>query len=318
MRRPERIEQAVAKLRRVSDEQLASQSQSPAAQALFEEVTSMDRDPQSTLVTVRPHRRRRRLVLAAAAAAVAAAAVFGVSLALRQAPPAGAAVQFRSSGGFIVATVQDPYAGAQQRLDAAFAAHDLDIHLKLVPVSPSMVGSVVYMGSSAGAGDIGVLYSRTRQAPGGPLPVGLRIPVDFKGQADIVLGRAARAGETYVSAGDAFAPREALHGSGLVGMRVSAAVVKLRELGLTAEWRDKKAAPAGAAPQPVPSPTAQARRRRPPPALQARRLPRLRRRRGHLAGRDPGSIPDNWVTGAVPLAAGKVLIFTQAQRPATR
>ena len=312
-RRSKRIDNAVAKLARVGDEQLASLSQSPAAQALFEEVTAVERTSPAnatTQVPARSPRRRLRVAVTVAALAVGAAVAFGIVTELHQAPPADAAVEFRTSGSFIVATVENPYA-AERQLDAAFAAHGLNITLKLVPVSPSLVGSVVYMGSSAGASGIGVLYSTTKQAPGGPLPIGLRIPADFKGQADIVLGRAARPGETYISTGDAFAPGEVLHGSGLMGMRVSAALVKLRALGLSAEWRDLRPVKPvkGSLPAPVASPTSGAS---PAPGVSGSPASE------ESLAVDPQTILNNVVIGADPLAPGKVLILTQAQKVSTR
>jgi hypothetical protein len=306
--RPEQIDDVVAKLARVDDEQLASLSQSPAAQALFEEVTAVEHtSPASDPVPTKSPRRRLRIAVVVAALAVVSAVAFGIVADLRQAPPAAAAVEFRTSGSFIVATVENPFA-AERQLDAAFAAHELNITLKLVPVSPSMVGSVVYMGSSADASEIGVLYSKTKQAPGGPLPIGLRIPVDFKGQADIVLGRAARPGETYVSTGDAFAPGEVLHGSGLMGMRVSAALIKLRALGLSAEWRDLRVVkPAkGGLPTPVASPA---------PGISPRPSSSATPVSEESVAVDPKDILNNVVIGADPLAPGRVLIFTQAQKP---
>jgi hypothetical protein len=256
-------------------------------------------------------------LVSVAVAVVVAAAAFGITSALRQTPPAAAAVEFRTSGDYIVAIIENPYAAAQQ-LDAAFAAYGLDITLKLVPVSPSMVGAVVYMGLPSGMGGIEVLYSPSRKAPGGPLPIGLRIPVDFKGHADIVLGRAARPGETYVSTGDAFAPGEALYGSGLLGMRVSEALVKLQALGLSAEWRDERSTgfTSGTLPTPVPSPTASpaptASPGAPSPSASSSPAPSS----GESVAVNPEDILNNWVTGADPLAPGKVLIFTSAQKPA--
>ena len=309
MRPTERIDQAVAKLGRISDEQLASLSHGPAAQALLQEVIAMDHDATESRASRRV-RQRRRLVFAVAAAAGVAALLFALTVALRPAPPAAAAVRFQTSGDYIVATVVDPYA-AEQQLDAAFAAHGLHITLKLVPVSPSMVGSVVYMGSSADASQIGVLYSKTKRAPGGPLPIGLRIPVDFKGSADIVLGRAAKPGETYVSTGDAFAPGEALHGSGLLGMQVSAALVKLQQLGLSAQWRALR--PAKPVPGSLATPTAS-----PAPGISPRPASSQTAAPEESVTVDPQTILNNWVIGADPVAAGRVLIFTQAQKPSAR
>lgn len=326
MRRSARIDHAVAKLDRLSNEQLAHLSQSPAAQALLREVTAMDHDAQARASRVSGGvRSRRRLIPVVAAAAGVTALVFALTIALRPAPPAAAAVQFRTSGQYIVATVVNPYA-AEQQLDAAFAAHGLQITLKLVPVSPSLVGSVVYMGSSADASQIGVLYSKTKQAPGGPLPIGLRIPVDFRGSADIVLGRAARAGETYVSTGDAFAPGEALHGSGLLGMQVSAALAKLRQLGLSAQWRVVQ--PAGGSVGNLPAPVASPAPGATPVVIPTPSpLPTGSPQAGASASPapggtsqyvDPSTILNYWVIGADPVAAGRVLIFTQAQKPSAQ
>ncbi len=311
MRPTERIDQAVAKLGRISDEQLASLSHGPAAQALLQEVVAMDHDATESRASRRV-RQRRRLVFAVAAAAGVAALLFALTVALRPTPPAAAAVRFQTSGDYIVATVVDPYA-AEQQLDAAFAAHGLHITLKLVPVSPSMVGSVVYMGSSADASQIGVLYSKTKQAPGGPLPIGLRIPIDFKGSADIVLGRAAKPGETYVSTGDAFAPGEALHGSGLMGMTVSEALVKLKALGLTAQWRDLRTVTPPKGDQPTPTPSPGGPQASPAPGASGAPTGSI-----ESLSVNPEDILTNVVTGAVPLAPGKVLIFTQAQKPTAR
>jgi hypothetical protein len=245
---------------------------------------------------------------------VVAAALLSITLALHNPAPAAAAVEFSRSDGYIVATVVNPYAAAQQ-LDAAFAAYGLDIDLKLVPVSPSLVGGVVYMDEPSGASGIETLSSPTREAPGGPLQVGLRIPVDFTGHADIDLGRAARPGETYVSAGDAFAPGEALYKSGLLGMRVREAVVRLEALGLTAEWRDQRAASSGL-PRPIPSPSASpAASASPTPVASSSPAPILMPASGESLAVSPQEIPDNWVTGAVPIAPGKVLIFTSKEKP---
>jgi hypothetical protein len=217
--RHDRIDAAVAKLGRTSDAQLMSVSQSPAAQALFEDVVAIgelqrasDAPHRSLSPRTRAPRRRARLVLATAAAAVVAvAAAFAIGVAMHQAPPAPAAVAFRGSGDYIVATVVNPNAAAQE-LRAAFAAHNLDIHLKLAPVSPDMVGSVVYMGTSAGPNAVEALDG---VAPGGSRPIGLRIPVGFRGHADIVLGRAAKPGEIYHSPGDALDGMRLVDASGV-------------------------------------------------------------------------------------------------------
>ncbi len=219
--RYEHVDEAVAKLGRTRDEQLISLSQSPAAQALFEDVVAIDelrragdaRRRSPSLRTGRP-RRRARFALAATAAAVVAVAVgFAFAPDVHRAPAAPAPVAFRHSGSYIVATVVNPNAAAPQ-LQAAFAAHNLNIHLKLAPVSPGMVGSVVYMGTM-GPSEIGTLSSAGSAGPGGSQPIGLLIPVGFKAYAEIVLGRAARPGEIYRSPGGALNGMRLLEASGV-------------------------------------------------------------------------------------------------------
>jgi hypothetical protein len=204
---------------------------------------------------------------------VVAAAAFGLTSALDDTAPAAAAVSFSRSDGYIVASVENPFAAAAQ-LHAAFVAHGLDIDLKLIPASPSVVGTVVFFDGPSEGPQIEPLTSSTRPSPGGMATVGLRIPDNFKGHASIYLGRSARPGEVYTSAGDGFAPGEALYKSGIQGMQVAAAARVVNGLGLTAQWRD------------------------------ARNL-----------DVQPQAIPDNRISGAVPLAPGKVLIFTSKEKP---
>jgi hypothetical protein len=219
--RYENTDEAVAKLGRTRDEQLISLSQSPAAQALFADVVAIDEVQRATDRPRRspsPHagrpRRRVRFALAATAAAVIAVAVgFAFAADVHRAPPTPAPVAFQSTGGYIVATVVNPNAAAQQ-LQAAFAAHNLNIHLKLAPVSPDMVGSVVYMGTM-GPSEIGTLSSTGSARQGGSPPIGLLIPVGFKAYADIVLGRAAKPGEIYRSPGGALNGMRLLEASGV-------------------------------------------------------------------------------------------------------
>jgi hypothetical protein len=219
--RYENIDEAVAKLGRTRDEQLISLSQSPAAQALFADVVAIDEVQRATdaprrspsLRAGRP-RRRARFALAATAAAVVAVAVgFAFAPDVHRAPQAPGPVAFRNTGGYIVATVVNPNAAAQE-LQAAFAAHDLNIHLKLAPVSPGMVGSVVYMGTM-GPSEIGTLSNAGNAGPGGSQPIGLLIPVGFKAYANIVLGRAAKPGEIYRSPGGALNGMRLLEASGV-------------------------------------------------------------------------------------------------------
>src|SRR5438105_2140487 len=229
------------------------------------------------------HRRpRRRWRVAAVVAAAVAGLVFGLPALLPSGAPGGArraaaAVSFTNDGRYIVAVITDPQADSAD-LRAAFQQHGLDIALQLLPVSPSLVGKVVFEDDSAdGNGSaIETLYDPNAgcTTPGGlECPIGLRIPVDFTGHATIALGRAAQPGEVYASSNDAWAPGEALHCSGLLGMTVQQALPVLAQRGLTAVWRSTDASI------------------------------------DNGNGIDPAIISDLYVTEATPLAEGQVFVW---------
>lgn len=104
--------------------------------------------------------------------------------------------------------------------------------MNLVPASPSIVGTVVYTGQSAGSSPIQTITAKGRCYTGGggaECPVGVRIPADFHGQAEIVFGRAARPGEQYEStAVSATVPGEVMHGLKFVGDTVTQVLALLR------------------------------------------------------------------------------------------
>ena len=173
-----------------------------------------------------------------AAAAVAIAAGLIVSSALRP-QAAGAGVAFRTvAHGDIIATVTDPFA-AESQLKAAFAEHGLDITVNLLPVSPSLVGTVVFISDSGGANAIQPLGRGSCVTGGGACSIGLKIPATFTGSGDITLGRPVKPGETYESTASAFAPGEVLHCSGLRGARVATALPILQADKLTLQWREQ-------------------------------------------------------------------------------
>lgn len=141
------------------------------------------------------------------------------------------ALSFTTSDGWITVIVRNPLAD-EARYRAEFAAHHLDITFNLVPASPSIVGTVVYTGQSAGSSPIQTITAKGRCYTGGggaECPVGVRIPADFHGQAEIVFGRAARPGEQYEStAVSATAPGEVMHGLKFVGDTVTQVLALLR------------------------------------------------------------------------------------------
>jgi len=184
-----------------------------------------------------------RLARQRVALAVLAACALGAALLLGARAGGGGAVAqaiaFRTEpGGEIIATVTEPFA-AQSTLDAAFARRGLRIKVTLLPASPGAVGTVVFVGESGRGGpQIEPLQGGRCLSGGGGCAIGVRIPGDFKGEAQIVLGRPARAGEPYDTSQSAFSPGEPLHCSGLLGARASVAAAALARTGLAVSWRE--------------------------------------------------------------------------------
>jgi hypothetical protein len=190
--------------------------------------------------------RRRWLAAVPAAAGIAAAALIAASAVHpgQETGPSGIgplkpdahALAFTRIGGYIDVIVRDPVAD-EASYNAEFKAHGLDITLSLVPVSPSLVGTVVFVGTSGPDGDsITTITAKGRCWTGGggnECPVGLKVPVGYHGQADFVFGRAARRGETYESTAPANAPGEAMYGMKYVGVRVARVLAMLRGRGVT-------------------------------------------------------------------------------------
>ena len=130
----------------------------------------------------------------------------------------------------VYAAYHGPVLGCPARYRAEFAQHHLRITLRLVPASPSLVGTVVYL-----SGDITPITAHGQcYTPGGgaACPVGVRVPANFHGQAEVVFGRAARPGERYESTASAFAPGELLHGMRITGDRVAQVLAMLRHRGV--------------------------------------------------------------------------------------
>lgn len=193
-------------------------------------------------------------VFAAAAVAVAVFANSPVGTETPLGPPPAQAVSFSTTpNGWIIATVTDPLA-AQKTLDADFAEHHLNITLKLIPVGPSLVGTVLdqsydsQLPNEPKRGAIQALDSHCGAAEV-HCQVGVRIWDGFTGSGEIDLGRPAQTGERYAYAPSLFAPGEVLHCSGLVGAPVSDISSVLQAHGWTvAQWHYSN--------KPVPAPPA--------------------------------------------------------------
>jgi hypothetical protein len=220
--------------------------------------------------------RRRWLAVPAVATAAAVAALAAITLASpapksalgpgagegrrtgQPAPVQAQVLSFTRHGRYLDVVVTNPLA-APAAYRAEFAAHHLNITLNLVPVSPSLVGTLVYMGVSQGAAGLSTITAQGRCWTGGggsACPVGVRVPADFRGSATITFGRAARPGEQYESAGSPTAPGEAMHGLTYQGAAVPVVLAMLRARHVSVpQYRYQSAAGGlcGSLPHPIPA-----------------------------------------------------------------
>ncbi|MEV5576701.1 hypothetical protein AB0L06_42310 [Spirillospora sp. NPDC052269] len=136
-----------------------------------------------------------------------------------------AALTFKTEGKYLVVRIKDPLADPE-RFSKEFAAHHINITLQLVPVSPSIVGGIVMDELPL---DVKIIEADGRcDSGGGACPVGMKVPIDFRGKGTVVFGRAARPGENYSSSRSAFAPGEALHCVPIRGLTIDKALPILR------------------------------------------------------------------------------------------
>jgi hypothetical protein len=145
-------------------------------------------------------------------------------------PKAKAALTFTKHGHFIDVIVTNPYAD-KKKYDGEFKAHGLRIKLQLVAASPSLVDTTVYFSGTGNFSGIKVITQKGRCFTGGAgsnCPVGIRVPLNFRGTADFAFGRPARPGEQYETTASAFAPGEALHGLHIIGHRVGAVLALMK------------------------------------------------------------------------------------------
>ncbi|WP_449062652.1 hypothetical protein [Planomonospora algeriensis] len=144
------------------------------------------------------------------------------------------------------------------RYESELKALGLGIRLSLEPTSRGMAGTVLV----AGAVD---LQKKGRPVPAGGgiqtikatasctepsrCPIGLRIPVGYRHEAEVILGRQARPGERYWAWLPADMRGEPLHCVPYVNKTVAEVLPLLRERGLRAEfvsapgWKPRPSAP---------------------------------------------------------------------------
>jgi hypothetical protein len=166
----------------------------------------------------------RRRLGAAVGALLAAACSLGVSLALLSpSVPASAAsvvrVRITSRGD------------AARQLQSVLRARHVDVAVTQEPVSPSLAGSII----STGRGGLSGIAGPCAGGAWGCMD-GIVLPAHFTGTARIVVGRAARPGETYADAAGIFRPGELLHCSPVLGQSVQRARAALEGLHVKIAW----------------------------------------------------------------------------------
>jgi hypothetical protein len=210
----------LSRVSRVSDAEAAGLA-SPAAFAdLGRQITCQ---PVSAAeIAARRWSRRRTLltgfpVVALAGVLALLVMVLGVHKAANSPADSPAAIQalvFIKQDGYITVIIRNPYADASW-YNADFARHHMDITLNLIAASPSFVGQIEEMSTDSNATSDEIT---TITKPGScgidgkTCTIGFKVPVDFHGQASIGIGRPARPGEQYETAGSAFNPGEVLYG----------------------------------------------------------------------------------------------------------
>jgi hypothetical protein len=223
----------VTRISPVSDVEAAALASGDTLAELASQIAGTSAAARTGRASPRSATRRRLLIGIPAAAALAVAGLIATSVGspgqklgpVNVGPPKAeaAALSFTRHGGYLDVIVKNPLADAK-KYRAEFARYGLDISLTLVPASPSLVGTLVYAsGPSTGPQIIPIsAVGKCWTGGGGNVcPVGVRVPLDFKGQAYLTFGRAARPGELYETTAPANARGEVLHGLRYVGKTVA-------------------------------------------------------------------------------------------------
>ncbi len=247
-RRDNQISKAVSSLSPISTADIEVGPDAPESEALLAFILTQPGAASPKHSTARGRSRRPLVALAAAAAIVL---VFGVLIAssIDTISPkrASAGFSFRERGDrTIEVRVLDPSVGAK-RMNAELAEQGFRVTVKLLPVSPGLVGHVTQEGYDAAsqkarAPDFEPLYDGSCYTMGGgygPCRVGVIIPKGYPYRASIVIGREADPGEPYLGGSStALAPGEVLHCKGVVNASVEEALPILMRAGFeTLDWR---------------------------------------------------------------------------------
>jgi len=231
----------VTRISPISDAEAGRLARGDTLEALADDITSTGVPPAGSRPARGPgqarSRRRRRLLIGAPSAV--ALAVAGLAVAALTSPgqkvgpvtvgppqAEAAVLSFTRHGGYLDVIVKNPVADAR-KYRAEFAKYGLNITLTLVPASPSLVGTLVYFEGSAAIKPITAVGQCYTGGGGSFCPVGVRVPLDFRGSAIITFGRAARPGEHYETMGSVTAPGEAMHGMRFVGKTAAEVIAML-------------------------------------------------------------------------------------------
>lgn len=242
----------ISQISPVSDAEAARLARASTTTALADEIASSAAPQHSNWPATGAGMRRRgtgrgrkRLLIGVpVAAALAVAGLIATSLGapgqhigpVSVGPAKAEALSFTRHGGYIYVIVRNPVADPK-RYRAEFARYHLNITLRLVPASPSIVGTVVY-GDGNGIVPITAVGKCFTGGGGNVCPVGVKVPLNFRGSGLLVFGRAARPGEQYESAGQATSPGEAMHGMHFAGKTVASVLAMLARRGVTVpQWR---------------------------------------------------------------------------------
>lgn len=181
----------------------------------FDEMRSEVLGARRRLVATRERRRRSARMVAIAAAVVLVAATAGVFMSREQ---AAAGVDVARDGSDLVVRLTDLESDPSE-VEQAAADAGLDVQVDEVPVGSAMVGRFVSADGDTLPGEV-----RTVDEHGVGTFDGFRVPAGFTGTIRLHLGRAAKAGESWVVRSDATAPGEPLACTDLSALDVAGAV----------------------------------------------------------------------------------------------
>jgi hypothetical protein len=247
----------ISRISPFTDEQAARLARPGTLDDLAAQITATESRPAARAPAAGPRSpaRRRWLIGVPLAGALAAAALVATSLGhpgqrvgpVSVGPPAAQALSFTKHPGYITVIVRDPLADPA-RYRHELARHHLKVALRLLPVSPSLTGTVIE-DEGAGITTITAHGRCSASLDAESCPVGIRIPDNFRGQGAVTFGRAARPGEQYESmAVSALVPGEAMHGMTIKGQTVAQVIVALSKRHLTALFQAQPLAPTKAEP----------------------------------------------------------------------